>query len=110
MADEDTAGQPEDRAEEISQKIDFGDDFSLLVDATEEDLPAVHADGTKAAFKILTLDEGSTVNEARERFALPPIDGGDEVSAIVGLVNDRAVAYAKARAAELVTQLQESTS
>lgn len=98
-----------ERAQAILGSLDFGDDFELLFNATEEDLAAVFADGTKAGLRLLTIDENSTTNEARARFGLPPIEGGDEVPLIVNQVNDLAVEWARTRSAELVTQISENT-
>jgi len=97
------------RAAAILAQLDLGD-WEILIDPTAEDLAAVFEDGEVRGLKILELADGeTTTNEARALFGLAPVVGGDAVPAIVNQVNERAVEWAKSRAADLVTQIEENT-
>lgn len=99
----------DEEVERILAAIRLGD-WDVLINPTEEEVSAVTAAGIKAALKILQFEGGeTTVNEARERLGLSPKDGGDVAPAIVNQVNERSVKYAKERAADLVTQIEENT-
>ncbi|MBF6560547.1 MAG: hypothetical protein IVW56_09670 [Candidatus Binataceae bacterium] len=59
--------------------------------------------------KILALEQGITINQARAEFGLPPTPDGDRVPDMLDQVNERSVAWAQDRAAALVTLIEGNT-
>lgn len=104
--DQIAAGQ----AAAVLQTIDLGD-WSVLLDPTADDLASIFTDAAKRAMPLVGFASGNeTRNEARQAMGLDAVDGGgDEVPAIISFTNDRAVEWARNRAADLVTQIEENT-
>lgn len=99
----------DDEVQRILDAIRLGD-WDVLINPTSDEIAAVTAAGIQAALKVIGFaDEDTTLNEARDAMGLDPVEGGDEVPNIVRQVNQRAVDYADARAADLVTQISENT-
>ena len=97
------------QAAAILQGIDLGD-WAVLIDPTADDLASVFGDASRAAMPLVGFASGNeTRNDARRAMGLDPVDGGDDVPAIIGFTNDRAVEWARNRAADLVTQIEENT-
>jgi SPP1 gp7 family putative phage head morphogenesis protein len=98
-----------ERAAAILSGLDLGD-WSVLVDPTADDLAEIYSDGIKRALPLVGFEDGTeTINEAREKFGLPPVENGDDIPAIVNQTNERAVEWSRNHAAELVTQLEDNT-
>jgi SPP1 gp7 family putative phage head morphogenesis protein len=96
------------RAAALLTAVDLGD-WMALVEELAPELAAVWADGVENALPLVGFTSDETLNEARAAFGLDAVAGGDVAPSIVNQVNERSVEWARQRAANLVTQIEENT-
>ncbi len=89
----------------------MGEKWSIeLLDLTAEELAAIYEHGITNALPLVGFNNGTeSTNEARANVGLGPVDGGDAVPSIVNQPHERAVDWARERAGDLITQIEDNT-